>query len=617
MQMIVLGMHRSGTSMLCRLVNLMGAYFGPEGVSTGANRENAKGFWERRDVRALNDLLLHSAGCDWNRVLAFAPEAVSASALEEFNEGASRLILEMDAHRPWLMKEPRLCLLLGFWMKWLEVPVCVHILRDPVEVASSLRVRNQMPIEAGLALWERYVRSAFAASDGLPAVTVLHRDLMSAPVDATSRLCARLSELGVQGLRQPGEQEVLAFVREDLYRERSSSDELQAYADSPQSRLYRKMEENGGVAQVLQASEPGDVAPLAAYESGLEPPSPPRKESKVSEMERVLREKLSLKDEQIKVAKERGSRFESDLRHRNARVSALEQDLGSAREATARMKSQADRIPSLERELASLKDAAAVAKERLSRIPALEQSLSDAKRAQDAASEGLSRLRQSLEGAEQTASDATAELELLRQAKSDIDAVASGRLQDLARLTRMLLQRDRQLSELSRTTEATLDGLRNQHVADALDVQRIRLDRAAKVQAADEARLAAETQRAQLQQQLASLYASRTWKMGHPLRACGRLARRMLGRAPQTDLELIKASDLFDASWYLHAYADVAASGGDPGEHYLDFGNADGRNPGPGFDTRRYLQLNADVAASGMNALVHYLRHGRQAGRQT
>ena len=31
MQIIVLGMHRSGTSLVTRLINMMGAYFGPEG----------------------------------------------------------------------------------------------------------------------------------------------------------------------------------------------------------------------------------------------------------------------------------------------------------------------------------------------------------------------------------------------------------------------------------------------------------------------------------------------------------------------------------------------------------------------------------------------------------
>ena len=62
MQVFILGMHRSGTSALARVLNLMGLYFGGERVSTGRNRENRKGFWERRDVRLLNDTILFNAG---------------------------------------------------------------------------------------------------------------------------------------------------------------------------------------------------------------------------------------------------------------------------------------------------------------------------------------------------------------------------------------------------------------------------------------------------------------------------------------------------------------------------------------------------------------------------
>ena len=83
MQLIVLGMHRSGTSVLARLLNMMGAYFGSEGISTGANEENPKGFWERRDVRDINDFVLHSVDCDWDRVADFnlnaLPETVNSA----------------------------------------------------------------------------------------------------------------------------------------------------------------------------------------------------------------------------------------------------------------------------------------------------------------------------------------------------------------------------------------------------------------------------------------------------------------------------------------------------------------------------------------------------------
>ena len=149
MQILVLGMHRSGTSALARLLNLMGAYFGPEGIGIGANEENPKGFWERRDVRELNDLLLHGAGCDWDRVAGFDADRVPPPVVAEFEARAARLVLAMDAQRPWFLKEPRLCLLLPFWRKFLEAPVAVHIVRHPLEVAASLRKRNGMPVDVG------------------------------------------------------------------------------------------------------------------------------------------------------------------------------------------------------------------------------------------------------------------------------------------------------------------------------------------------------------------------------------------------------------------------------------------------------------------------------------
>jgi len=60
MQILIFGMHRSGTSMVVRLINMMGVYFAREGISTGSNEENPKGCWERRRVRALNAKLPHA-----------------------------------------------------------------------------------------------------------------------------------------------------------------------------------------------------------------------------------------------------------------------------------------------------------------------------------------------------------------------------------------------------------------------------------------------------------------------------------------------------------------------------------------------------------------------------
>ena len=154
MQVFILGMHRSGTSALARVLNLMGLYFGGENVGTGRSAENIKGFWERRDVRDLNDAILATAGCDWDVVSALRLDTVAADTRAGYASAAANTVLNLDAHRPWFIKEPRLCLLFPIWQQALETPFAIHVHRNPLEVARSLAVRNGIPIDVGLALWE-------------------------------------------------------------------------------------------------------------------------------------------------------------------------------------------------------------------------------------------------------------------------------------------------------------------------------------------------------------------------------------------------------------------------------------------------------------------------------
>ncbi|HEY4282549.1 MAG TPA: glycosyltransferase, partial [Chthoniobacterales bacterium] len=222
MQILVLGMHRSGTSMVARLLNMMGFYFGPEGISTGANQENPKGFWERRDVRALNDMLLHSAGADWYRLSDFSLEKVPAPNLARFKKEAGEIILSLDGHRPWFLKEPRLCLLAPLWLELLEFPICLIVYRSPIEVARSLETRNQFSPAFSLALWERYYIAALEATSGCRRIQINHADLIAAPIEAVRVLERSLQAHGVVGLRSPSDQEILAFIDPTLYRAKES-----------------------------------------------------------------------------------------------------------------------------------------------------------------------------------------------------------------------------------------------------------------------------------------------------------------------------------------------------------------------------------------------------------
>jgi glycosyltransferase involved in cell wall biosynthesis/GT2 family glycosyltransferase len=94
-----------------------------------------------------------------------------------------------------------------------------------------------------------------------------------------------------------------------------------------------------------------------------------------------------------------------------------------------------------------------------------------------------------------------------------------------------------------------------------------------------------------------------------------RLPRKLSERRRvPAERDVVASSPLFDNSWYLARYPDVAVSRSDPALHYLKFGAAEGRNPGPGFDTRWYAKQYAEQIAPGLHPYIHYLQHGRAAG---
>jgi GT2 family glycosyltransferase/glycosyltransferase involved in cell wall biosynthesis len=313
MQILVLGMHRSGTSMVARLLNMMGAYFAPEGTSLGANQENPKGFWERRDVWALDDMVLHSAGADWHRVSDFTLERIPAAALAQFKMEAAKIILDMDAHRPWFLKEPRFCLLAPLWLDLLEVPVCVIVNRSPIEVARSLQMRNGFPIAVGLALWECYNIAALNATRGQRRIQINHADLMADPVGAVRHLQENLDALDVHGLREPSDEEIRTFIDPSLYRAKRG--QLLGRLSPAQRKLWRAFE-NGivllGEKNLKISTESQEV--LSQHDRWLEA------QDKIAELS-AEKEKL-LSDLRSSVAKAEGQR--ATIQKRNEQVVALQ-----------------------------------------------------------------------------------------------------------------------------------------------------------------------------------------------------------------------------------------------------------------------------------------------------
>lgn len=214
---VVLGMHRSGTSAVSRIVNLLGASLGPrEDLLT--EFDNPAGHWESMKLNRCNDRILGAFGRSWD----FPPWL---RAGWEFSPKATQLLPDLAetfgsvyASAPWVWKDPRTCLTLPLWRRVLEPDArVVLVLRDPDAVVASIRRRDGIPSLYGAGLWHHYVRSAVVGATGLPVVCLHFEDLVRSPVATIEGLVEDLRALGVD---LPGDVTIAAqSLRDDLVHE--------------------------------------------------------------------------------------------------------------------------------------------------------------------------------------------------------------------------------------------------------------------------------------------------------------------------------------------------------------------------------------------------------------
>ena len=188
---IVTGMHRSGTSAVARVVNLLGVDLGPEEDLMEAKPDNPEGFWENRHIVQIDDDLLAVLGGRWDEPpLTYGWER--QAGIDDLQARAEKALERIEGERPGF-KDPRAALLLGFWKRiWPDAQV-VTVVRHPVAVARSLEHRNGFDPEKSAALWLRYTAEALAGVDS-PTV-VAYEDLLSEPEKVVTQLA---SELGLK-----------------------------------------------------------------------------------------------------------------------------------------------------------------------------------------------------------------------------------------------------------------------------------------------------------------------------------------------------------------------------------------------------------------------------------
>jgi len=216
MGVFVLGMHRSGTSSVTRLIDLLGVPVGAPQMPP--QPDNPAGFWEVAPLVQLNDELLAHLGGAWDAPPDPPPGWERDAALDAMRERAAGLFHAAHPGASWVWKDPRACLLLRFWRPLTgSNDVAVIVLRNPLDVAHSLNRRSRMSTTYGMVLWERYMRVLSRDAGGLPALVVRYDDALDDPTASAQQMREFLVARGQLDAAAPFDLEaVRAFLRPDL-----------------------------------------------------------------------------------------------------------------------------------------------------------------------------------------------------------------------------------------------------------------------------------------------------------------------------------------------------------------------------------------------------------------
>jgi len=222
---VVLGMHRSGTSAFARVANLLGCDL-PKNLML-ADEGNDLGHWESHSVTALNERLLASAGSKWDDWTPLNPKWEKSVVSPAFMAEAQQVLLDDYGKAPlFVLKDPRICRLTSFWLKAIEgigaQAIVAFPIRNPYEVSSSLSTRDGSDQGFGLLLWLRHVLEAEAATRTLPRHFFTFERLLN---DWSAVIDGLESTTNVRFPRRSVavETEIASFLTEDARHEREAN----------------------------------------------------------------------------------------------------------------------------------------------------------------------------------------------------------------------------------------------------------------------------------------------------------------------------------------------------------------------------------------------------------
>ncbi|SDG21156.1 sulfotransferase family protein, partial [Phytopseudomonas seleniipraecipitans] len=219
---LVLGMHRSGTSALTGVLSFLDIYLAS---IIGGDKNNEKGYFENWKIQQLSDKLLTSIDSSWDDAF-FNLEKLEA--LENSSAELKNIIVsEFKYSRLFAIKDPRACLLYPFYEKSLnELDIDIKVIipyRNPLEVACSLHARDQISLEKGMLLWAYHFLLAEKFSRGRERIFVSFDELVKNTSNVVSDISKKLT-LDIEKKYAANSKKIADFLEPNLKHHNISMD---------------------------------------------------------------------------------------------------------------------------------------------------------------------------------------------------------------------------------------------------------------------------------------------------------------------------------------------------------------------------------------------------------
>lgn len=179
---LVVGVHRSGTSALARVLSFLGCDL-PKHVMPPLEGSNELGFWEPEMMVQAHETFFAKIGSSWDDVVAMPDAAFTSEAGIELRQQLMLLVQEEYGASPlFVVKDPRISRLLPLWFSVLTElgvsPASIISVRNPLEVAASLRTRDGFTATKSFLLWLRHTLEAELYSRNRPRSIVMYDELL-------------------------------------------------------------------------------------------------------------------------------------------------------------------------------------------------------------------------------------------------------------------------------------------------------------------------------------------------------------------------------------------------------------------------------------------------------